>query len=252
MACLPTINLEDQFSNNDFEFSVFIILFEAEILKISSPTTRSCCQNLIFCFSGKRLGSIDQTSPILDHWSSYFLKTGFTRSTTYFYLVKNELYSPEKVCLRPLLNITKSGFRILIFPTKYHQKLKQDTRLPPGYLPPSNFVKKCKKCVSKKKCPISVRSISHLLFFPILQKFGFFFKKLKISNYGCKKAFLGNINILAAFYIKFDAFPNLWKNRFFFQKKSKLFGWKALFLNVLKKPHYFIRILRQTCFILVT
>ena len=48
-------------------------------MKTSRPTTWSCWQKLLECFSGTRAGSVVQISPTPDQWKSYFLKTGFLR-----------------------------------------------------------------------------------------------------------------------------------------------------------------------------
>ena len=70
--------LKINFSNNYFEFSIFIILIESEVLKISRATTRICCQKLIACFFRKQFGTVVLISPILDQWRlNINLETGF-------------------------------------------------------------------------------------------------------------------------------------------------------------------------------
>ena len=77
MSCLPIMHLTDQFAGNYFSISNFIFLIKSEVLKFSRSTTRICYQKLVVCFSGKRLGRVVQTSPILDQWRSCILKSRF-------------------------------------------------------------------------------------------------------------------------------------------------------------------------------
>ena len=54
-------------------------MIESEVLKISRLTSRSCCQNLIFCFWAKRFGCVAQRFPLLDHWGFYILDSDFNK-----------------------------------------------------------------------------------------------------------------------------------------------------------------------------
>ena len=99
-------------------------------------------------------------------------------------------------------------------------KKKQDIRLPPGYFPPSNFVKNA----FKEKLLFYVRSIiSHWLIFLIFPKLRFFFWKKPWILLGlyCKGYchFLRILQQICCFFASF-------KNFVFAFKKSQSLPWK--------------------------